>query len=279
MKAKIQIFAIDLEDRLLEIIRTATPSSAKSYQLFKRSQQEGILGFQYSDFCRVLYSYYQTPIRKRNQPLLERRLKGGVPYYYFMEFILNYSNANLDNTRLYELKSWCCEQTQYFTELPASMRTYSVIEKSIDHLIKMAALNRSTMLEWADFLSSWEKITSREYGDKFLEAFRLLNEIKIDGTLSTLEKGDYDKGSLRSSTVSLTQTEIFWIKDLDSQLNENADLKPYPHSKGPPNKDIRKLHYLVLSANISQEIESSFYKIQIRENLDRLIKIAVPTAA
>lgn len=272
MKSKIQRFGIEFEVRMRDLLRTATPTSLKSYQLFKRSQQEGLPRMDYNSFCGILAAFYQTSFQGRRPSFLEKNLNGKISDYYYDEFLLDFSNAYLEYRQVNQLKSWCREQVQYFNEIPPELKKNVLIERVVDHLLQMAQLNKSILLEWRDFLASWQVISSREFGDKHHALFSTLREIRITSAWNFTKDATDEKGALRREALTLTNTEILWLKELDEKISLGENVPLYPHSKGPPNSELKKLNHLILSYNSAGASELPAYKIQIKTILENTRK-------
>ncbi|MGZ3769335.1 MAG: hypothetical protein ACXVCP_08405 [Bdellovibrio sp.] len=278
MDYKIQIFAIELEFRLSQLLKGAGPSYLKSFQLYKRSMQEEIFFDSYEIYCERLFRFYTMPDKLRSPRTLGSILKGHITDSFYNEFILDFGNSSLDGKKILQIKEWCATRIPLMKAIPGPATHREIIYNSIESLLKYGARQRSYFLEWMEFIDIWEHECFKQYGSRLDHHFKALKQLKIDQTWNLKSDVDKDMATKRISTHQFTQTEIDWLLSLENSLTSKTTLPAYPLSRGPSKKDLVELNNLVRSVSHSAVTDLNIYRDQIANVLNELLKVVKMSA-
>jgi hypothetical protein len=228
--------------------KSAMPNRCKANQLFRLIQAE-VPGLPRSVIELKIANFYKIPFNRRTEVIFYQTFKV-KPYPWLLnEFFLDLRKSTISETRV--MKSAVYLQHLITTHIPAPTE---LIDPRLMHILVHRLVHprwdeSATCIELRDVITKWKQISFYKWGNRHDSYFEQLEkamrgELTIEGAPESLPANQK-----AMPTVSLTQTEINWIREILSKLAKTKVLPKYPLSAGPKNGFTRTLEILVRDWN------------------------------
>jgi hypothetical protein len=237
-----------LQNHFSNYIHLGNPNLIKRYQLAKLICYEKDVSIEMA--INQVASFYQIPYRDRTDSRFHQHFSI-IPYPWLVEqFLLNFKTIQQNETLIQRAVA---DVKFYFQQLeqtpPPELAHESILLQSAFHALKKCWSSESS-LGLFDFLKSWKRQSFLNYGEKYEWYFEILFE-EIEKT--KLE--DVTLTEIKKKTISLTQTEIDWLRSIKLELENKIHFSTFPLSTGPKKAVLIEIERITRTLNRLGSVE------------------------
>jgi hypothetical protein len=228
-------------ERLGLLLKKAMPSRERIHQLVFLLQRETESSSQ--DFNSKILSYYRAPFERRTKLEFLIRLELVPSDWLHSQFILNFSTAKISDAALFQTAKYFSFQFSSAIPAPRELIDPSFFFAVMIRLVSPKAHEPKSGLRLYEFVTAWETTARSRWGARHDLFFRDLR----NGLKSPIQLERYPQPKI--SEIWVTQTDLDWLNQIRSALEDGHSLPPYPLSRGPDLGALLQIEKLVNGYN------------------------------
>lgn len=263
-----KLYRVDLKTTrgFEQILKNATPTSCRIYQLIKTLEWEEPATTPRTVLQRNIRSYYQVRYENRTAELFYE-VFNIKPYAWLMDqFILRFSNAHIGETDIQKMTMQLTHLLKNEINVPEELVTMKISLGATLSICRGQG-NRTTGVDFVDYLERLQKAAFITYGDKYQDYLENLTEATIKAK-EEFSKSLFKLVENNNFAKDPTQTELTWIKDTVKAIVYRSQVPLFPMAKGAAHVDIKSVETTIKTLRLSNNLNQFQRELLTKQALD-----------
>lgn len=273
-----------IEQNINGLLDTAEPNNTKAFMLYKACKSDDVWSGSFEKFSERISDFFARPRTQRKKSQLDALLDRPMHSSLYKDFHLNFRTAYVSEQSVYDIASWAYNLIRVSKKAKFGFASIDVLNKTLLSITNPSPYDKAEEIEFEDFCAAWKKVVFKIFGANYEPEFEsVIKELEWLNDQLTLEETREQRQTPALPTISLTQTEIDWARDVRMAVLRD-DLAPkFPLSRGPEKQfliDLERVMLLYNKARTTNVAEVLSQRDRIRATLlERCEKVLGTLAA